>query len=171
MNKLVVLLFLGVLFSGATGYKDLRRKEVKNVVEAKCGTAETNWKPCIPKNVVNRLFRSCCHQFVPKECHQLCTYDTDHISARRTLIDIVKQHKCSLKYMSSILYCASQNRDNRKCCMDLGLNSPSLQVGSQCLKMCDLSNGDMKTLSLNDVTCLYNWNVLMYCHHSGIKEL
>lgn len=39
--------------------------------------------------------------------------------------------KCSLKYISAILYCASQNRDNRQCCQDLDLNSSQLMVSNK----------------------------------------
>lgn len=41
---------------------------------------------------------------------------------------MIEENKCNIRYLSGILYCASQNRDNRKCCADLDLNAPQLQV-------------------------------------------
>ncbi|KAK6760457.1 hypothetical protein RB195_021792 [Necator americanus] len=90
---------------------------------------------------------------------------------RVQLLQLVKQKKCSMRYLSSILYCASQNRDNRRCCEDLDLNATQLQVGSRCLRMCDPSGTAIERLTKEDVTCLYNWNVIMYCHHAGIREM
>ncbi|VDM48576.1 unnamed protein product [Toxocara canis] len=84
---------------------------------------------------------------------------------------MVLQNKCNMKHLSAILYCASQNRDNRKCCSDLDLNAPQLQVGSRCLRMCDPSGIAIEKLTKEDATCLFNWNVIMYCHHSGIREM
>ncbi|PIO74056.1 DB module [Teladorsagia circumcincta] len=84
---------------------------------------------------------------------------------------LVKEKRCSIRYLSSILYCASQNRDNRKCCEDLDLNATQLQVGSRCLRMCDPSGTAVERMTKEDITCLYNWNVIMYCHHAGIREM
>ncbi|GMR33600.1 hypothetical protein PMAYCL1PPCAC_03795, partial [Pristionchus mayeri] len=110
----------------------------------KCGTAETNYQPCTTKNIADKLFK---------------------------LIDLVKKEQCSLKHLSTILFCASQNRDNRKCCASLDLNASALQVGSRCLRLCDPSGTAMERVTKEDVTCLYNWNVVMYCHHAGIREM
>uniref|UniRef100_A0A914Q3J6 Domain of unknown function DB domain-containing protein n=1 Tax=Panagrolaimus davidi TaxID=227884 RepID=A0A914Q3J6_9BILA len=84
---------------------------------------------------------------------------------------MILENKCSFKHISSILYCASQNRNNTKCCADLDLNSSSLMVGSRCLRMCDPAGSSLDTITKQDVTCLYNWNVIMYCSHSGITEM
>ena len=74
--------------------------------------------------------------------------------------------KCSFKYLSSILYCASQNRDNRQCCADLDLNASQLmveqnyinttlmnilQVGSRCLRFCDPSGVSVGKITKEDV--------------------
>ncbi|VDK18818.1 unnamed protein product [Anisakis simplex] len=137
----------------------------------KCGTEETNYEPCTSKAVANRLFASCCELYLPPECHSMCVYETDQKKSRAMLVEMISQSKCNLKYMSGILYCASQNRDNRKCCADLGLNAPQLQVGSRCLRLCDPSGTLTEKLTTEDATCLFNWNVIMYCHHSGIREM
>uniref|UniRef100_A0A1I7T8Y1 DB domain-containing protein n=1 Tax=Caenorhabditis tropicalis TaxID=1561998 RepID=A0A1I7T8Y1_9PELO len=44
-------------------------------------------------------------------------------------------------------------------------------VGSRCLRMCDPSGTSIDRITKEDVTCLYNWNVIMYCHHAGIREM
>uniref|UniRef100_A0A914D880 Domain of unknown function DB domain-containing protein n=1 Tax=Acrobeloides nanus TaxID=290746 RepID=A0A914D880_9BILA len=78
--------------------------------------------------------------------------------------------KCNLKYLSSILYCASQNQDNKQCCQHLSLADQQLGVGDRCLRFCDPSGEKgIKSIQKEDVSCLYNWNVIMYCHHSGIR--
>ncbi|ETN85960.1 DB module [Necator americanus] len=165
--------------------------------EAKCGTVERNYQPCTSKLIANKLFKACCDLYVPEECHFMCTYEIDQSKTRSMLLQLVKQKKCSMRYLSSILYCASQNRDNRRCCEDLDLNATQLQivrrlikendfiynymikiiilnifkVGSRCLRMCDPSGTAIERLTKEDVTCLYNWNVIMYCHHAGIREM
>ncbi|KAL3990150.1 DB module family protein [Acanthocheilonema viteae] len=136
-----------------------------------CGTAELGYKPCTSRGVADKLFQSCCNIYVPKECRSLCVYETNQNATRELLISILRERKCSLEYLSSILYCASQNRDNRKCCTHLNLNDPQLQVGSRCLRMCDPTGTAIEQITMEDATCMYNWNVIMYCHHSGIREM
>lgn len=112
------------------------------------------------------------------------------------MIDVVRKDGCGLENMNLILYCASQNHNNRQCCMDRGLADPILQAGDRCVRMCDISfrewrwepaaipahgwengrvfqEGKTRTigaLSQQDLVCLANWNVIMYCHHGGLKE-
>uniref|UniRef100_A0A0M3IKW7 DB domain-containing protein n=1 Tax=Ascaris lumbricoides TaxID=6252 RepID=A0A0M3IKW7_ASCLU len=154
---------------------DIRRAPsnifVKTEEIPKCGTAEANYEPCTSKTVANKLFLSCCKLYVPPECHSMCVYETDQRIARAMLVEMIEENKCNIRYLSGILYCASQNRDNRKCCADLDLNAPQLQVGSRCLRMCDPSGTAIEKLAKEDATCLFNWNVIMYCHHSGIREM
>lgn len=135
----------------------------------KCGTKETDFAPCIPKDRANNLFKHCCQQYAPEGCHSLCQYETDELTARNMLLQTVKTRKCDLKHMSTILYCASQNQDNRKCCEYLNLADSKLGVGNRCLRFCDPAGEGITSIARTDVTCLFNWNVLMYCHHSGIK--
>ncbi|VDN50764.1 unnamed protein product, partial [Dracunculus medinensis] len=137
----------------------------------KCGIEEMEYRPCISKAIANKLFNSCCQLYVPQECQFMCIYETNQTLARKMLITMITEKKCSMKYLSTILYCASQNRDNRKCCTYLGLNAPHLQVGSRCLRMCDPSGTAIERLEKEDATCLYNWNVIMYCHQSGMREM
>nr|CRZ23103.1 Bm5407 [Brugia malayi] len=136
-----------------------------------CGTAELGYKPCTSRGVADKLFQSCCNIYVPKECRSLCVYETNQNVTRELLVSILRERKCGLEYLSSILYCASQNRDNRKCCIHLNLNDPQLQVGSRCLRMCDPTGTAIEQITMEDATCMYNWNVIMYCHHSGIREM
>ncbi|PAV84517.1 hypothetical protein WR25_12248 isoform A [Diploscapter pachys] len=102
--------------------------EPHDMKEQKCGTAESNYQPCTSRGIADKLFLACCQLYVPDDCHHLCTYETEQLKTRRMLLDMVKQKKCGMKHLSTILYCASQNRDNRKCCETLDLNAPSLQV-------------------------------------------
>jgi hypothetical protein len=44
-----------------------------------------------------------------------------------------------------------------------------LGVGNRCLRFCDPGGESISSINKTDVTCLFNWNVLMYCHHAGIK--
>uniref|UniRef100_A0A915Q2F4 Domain of unknown function DB domain-containing protein n=1 Tax=Setaria digitata TaxID=48799 RepID=A0A915Q2F4_9BILA len=136
-----------------------------------CGTAELDYKPCTSRSVADKLFQACCSIYVPKECRSMCVYETEQNATRELLISILREKMCGLEYLSSILYCASQNRDNRKCCIHLNLNDSQLQVGSRCLRMCDPTGTAIEQITKEDATCLYNWNVIMYCHHSGIREM
>ncbi|MFH4984240.1 hypothetical protein AB6A40_010949 [Gnathostoma spinigerum] len=139
--------------------------------QPKCGTAETKYQPCTSKAVANKLFQSCCELYLPPACHSVCVYETDQKVARKMISQMIQSGRCGLEYMAAILYCASQNRDNRKCCEDLDLNAPELQVGSRCLRMCDPSGTAIERITKDDATCIFNWNVIMYCHHGGIREM
>ncbi|KAE9552693.1 hypothetical protein FO519_004099 [Halicephalobus sp. NKZ332] len=150
--------------------RDLRRAPQKGET-SKCGTPETGYHPCTSKSVANKLFLSCCELYVPPECHFMCEYECDQDKTKLMLTKMAGENKCSFKHLSSILYCASQNRNNTKCCSDLDLNSSQLMVGSRCLRMCDPSGTAIDKITKEDITCLYNWNVIMYCAHSGITEM
>uniref|UniRef100_A0A914WBW1 Domain of unknown function DB domain-containing protein n=1 Tax=Plectus sambesii TaxID=2011161 RepID=A0A914WBW1_9BILA len=140
-----------------------------------CGTelAKPPFAPCISRRVADDVFLSCCKQFVPSNCHGLCTYEHREEVASKQLIAAVKDSKCDMKHLSAILYCAAQNRDNRNCCKSLGLNHPELQVGDRCLRMCNIArSGDrIGSLEQSDLVCLSNWNVMMYCHRSGLRTI
>ncbi|VDK50330.1 unnamed protein product [Anisakis simplex] len=141
-----------------------------NTFQSPCGTIESDYAPCIPKDQANELFRQCCLQYVPDGCHDLCQYETDELTARNLLVQSIRSGKCDLKHMSAVLFCASQNQDNRKCCEYLNMADEKLGVGNRCLRFCDPAGEGITSISRNDVTCLFNWNVMMYCHHSGIPE-
>uniref|UniRef100_A0A0N4ZN31 DB domain-containing protein n=1 Tax=Parastrongyloides trichosuri TaxID=131310 RepID=A0A0N4ZN31_PARTI len=140
-----------------------------------CGTEQSQppFSPCISRKTVDELFRSCCEQHVPSNCHSLCSYEHREHVAAETLIQAVQQEGCDLKYMTKILYCANQNRDNRKCCSSLGLDSTDLGVGSRCLRMCNISpSGDsLSVLTEKDLVCLSNLNIVNYCARAGIRTL
>ncbi|CAB3410348.1 unnamed protein product [Caenorhabditis bovis] len=129
------------------------RRLAPRIPIGKCGTAEVNYQPCTSKGIANKLFLACCHLYVPEECHHMCVYETDQTVTRNMLVNLRKDSQCRIKHLSSILYCASQNRDNRKCCLDLDLNAPQLQVGSRCLRMCDPSGTAIDRITKEDVTC------------------
>ncbi|KAI1718794.1 DB module domain-containing protein [Ditylenchus destructor] len=136
---------------------------------AKCGNAESDYAPCVSRERGDALFKHCCQQYAPDGCQSLCQYETDELTARNLLLQAVKSGKCELKHMATVLYCASQNQDNRKCCEHLNLSDSKLGVGNRCLRFCDPAGEGITSIARTDVTCLFNWNVLMYCHHSGIK--
>ncbi|KAL3085654.1 hypothetical protein niasHT_037395 [Heterodera trifolii] len=153
--------------------QDQQQQVSENVAtdeQQKCGTKETDFAPCLPREKADELFKHCCQQYVPAGCHHLCQYETDELISRNLLLQAVKSKKCDLKHMGTILYCASQNQDNRKCCSHLNLSDAKLGVGERCLRFCDPGGeAGISSIARSDVTCLFNWNVLMYCHHSGIK--
>lgn len=118
----------------------------------------------------------------------MCTYEHREESAAKAMIAAVQDKQCDLKWLSAILYCANQNRDNRDCCQHLNLASPELGVGDRlvvkfyeifnklifsCLRMCnvDEKGGNVGTVDQRDLVCLSNWNVIMYCARSGIRSL
>uniref|UniRef100_A0A915PKX6 Uncharacterized protein n=1 Tax=Setaria digitata TaxID=48799 RepID=A0A915PKX6_9BILA len=59
-------------------------------------------------------------------------------------------------------------KDNRKCCAHLNLADSKLGVGNRCLRFCDPAGQGINTISKSDATCLFNWNVILFCHQSGI---
>lgn len=140
-----------------------------------CGveTSRPPYSPCLSRKLVDELFLACCQQHVPSNCHSLCTYEHREHVAAETLIQAIQQDVCDLKYLSNILYCANRNRDNRKCCQFLGMAQPELGVGDRCLRMCNIAqSGDrIGTLEKNDLVCLSNWNVLMYCARAGLRTI
>lgn len=140
-----------------------------------CGVAESKppYSPCLSRKSVDDLFLSCCRQQVPSSCHSLCTYEHREHVAAELLISAVQQDKCDLQYMSKILYCANQNRDNRPCCEYLGLNSADLGVGDKCLRMCNVATSGslIESVTKDDLVCLSNWNVAMYCARAGLRTI
>ncbi|RCN51325.1 DB module [Ancylostoma caninum] len=140
---------------------------------AECGTEKSRppYSPCLARKTVDDVFKSCCQQHVPANCHSLCTYEHREHVAAETLIAAVQQDGCDLKYLSSILYCANQNRDNRKCCEFLGMSNSELGVGDRCLRLCNVApSGDrVSSVEKSDLVCLSNWNVMMYCARSGLR--
>ncbi|VDN38547.1 unnamed protein product [Gongylonema pulchrum] len=76
---------------------------------------------------------------------------------------------CSMDNLSAVLFCASQNRDNRLCCRQFGLASPELGAGRRCLRMCDPYRFNIRILYGIDLVCLGNWDIIMYCHHGGLR--
>jgi hypothetical protein len=140
-----------------------------------CGTAKSKppFSPCIGRKAVDDLFLSCCRQHVSPSCHSLCTYEHREHVAAETLIAAVQSDGCDLRQLSSILYCANQNRDNRECCEHLSLSSPTLGVGERCLRFCNIakSGQTVGTVEKNDLVCLSNWNVIMYCGRAGLRTI
>ncbi|ETN85390.1 DB module [Necator americanus] len=140
---------------------------------AECGTEKSRppYSPCLARKTVDDVFKTCCQQHVPSNCHSLCTYEHREHVAAEMLISAVQQDGCDLKYLSSILYCAHQNRDNRKCCEFLGMSNSELGVGDRCLRMCNVApSGDrINSVEKSDLVCLSNWNVMMYCARSGLR--
>uniref|UniRef100_A0A158R502 DB domain-containing protein n=1 Tax=Syphacia muris TaxID=451379 RepID=A0A158R502_9BILA len=146
-----------------------------NDLTSDCGTQSSRppYSPCLSRKLVDEQFLACCQQHVPSRCHSLCTFEHREYVAAQTLIQAVQQDQCSLKYLSKILYCANRNRDNRKCCEFLGLASSELGVGERCLRMCNVGqSGDrIGTIEKNDLVCLSNWNVIMYCARAGLRTI
>ena len=140
-----------------------------------CGTSKSKppFSPCLSRKVVDDLFLTCCRQHVPSNCHALCTYEHREHVAAETLIAAVQSDGCDLRHLSSILYCANQNRDNRECCEHLSLSNPTLGVGDRCLRMCNIaqSGQTVGTVEKNDLVCLSNWNVIMYCARAGLRTI
>ncbi|EPB80844.1 DB module [Ancylostoma ceylanicum] len=127
-----------------------------------CGTAGSNWKPCIERKIADQVFGSCCERFVPPECRGLCIYETNAIEARvvyrlklcyylfllrrlrpdvcswpgwesALLMHTIQPSRCRLyKYLPAVVHCAAQTHDNTECCRANGI----AQLGEQCLQMC-----------------------------------
>ncbi|KAI6244094.1 DB domain-containing protein [Aphelenchoides fujianensis] len=126
----------------------------QDLADPRCGTAETDYAPCVEKK-----------RIASEGCQTLCQYETDELKAR----NLLGAQRQDWKHVSTVLYCASQNQDNRKCCEHLNLADQKLGVGNRCLRFCDPAGEGITSVSRSDVSCLFNWNVLMFCHHSGIK--
>ncbi|EGT38127.1 hypothetical protein CAEBREN_08395 [Caenorhabditis brenneri] len=144
-------------------------------LSSECGTEKSNppFSPCLSRKTADDVFLSCCRQQLPSECHGLCTYEHREHVAAETLIQAIQQEHCDMKYLSNLLYCANQNRDNRACCSHLGMSNPELGVGDRCLRMCNIApSGDrVSSVEKEDLVCLSNWNVIMYCARGGLRTI
>ncbi|CAG9536124.1 unnamed protein product [Cercopithifilaria johnstoni] len=134
-----------------------------------CGTLNAEFAPCVQKEIADQIFYDCCNLYVEPECHELCRYEANHEVAQLLLLKVLRKKKCSVNNIPAILYCASQNRDNRLCCRQFGLTSSKLSVGRRCLRMCDPYRFDIPVLQEYDFFCLNNWHIIMYCHHGGLR--
>lgn len=144
-------------------------------LSSECGTEKSQppFSPCLSRKSADDVFLSCCRQQVPSNCHSLCTYEHREHVAAETLIQAIQQEHCDMKYFSKLLYCANQNRDNRACCSNLGMSNAELGVGDRCLRMCNISpSGDrVSSMEKEDLVCLSNWNVIMYCARGGLRTI
>ncbi|KAI6198037.1 DB domain-containing protein [Aphelenchoides besseyi] len=146
----------------------------KRISTNECGTADSQppFLPCTPRQLTDRVFESCCKQRVPEQCQSLCSYEHREQIASEKLIRAVQDDGCDLKWLSAILSCANQDHDNRPCCQHLGLASEELGAGDRCLRMCSVGSSGIQTIGAveqNDLVCLSNWNVIMYCARSAIR--
>uniref|UniRef100_A0A1I7VUQ4 DB domain-containing protein n=1 Tax=Loa loa TaxID=7209 RepID=A0A1I7VUQ4_LOALO len=133
-----------------------------------CGTVDAEFAPCVQKEIADQIFYDCCKLYIKPECHELCRYETNRDMAQLLLLEIFHTKKCSLDNVPAVLYCASQNRDNRLCCRQFGLTSGKLGVRREFLRMCDPFHFYIPMLRDYDFVCLSNWNIIMYCHHGGL---
>ncbi|CAI2308555.1 unnamed protein product [Caenorhabditis sp. 36 PRJEB53466] len=164
-----------------TGDAKLLNKEypITEVTDAdlssECGTERSQppFSPCLSRKSADDVFLSCCRQQLPSNCHSLCTYEHREHVAAETLIQAIQQEHCDMKYLTNLLYCANQNRDNRACCSHLGMSNPDLGVGDRCLRMCNVApSGDrVSSVEKEDLVCLSNWNVIMYCARGGLRTI
>ncbi|VDN95664.1 unnamed protein product [Brugia pahangi] len=145
-------------------------KSPKYVNVKECGTVSAEFAPCIQKEIADQIFYDCCKLYVESKCHELCQYETNRDVAQSLLLETFHKKKCSLDSISSILYCASQNRDNRLCCKQFGLTSPKSGISRRCLQMCDPYRLNILTLRKDYFVCLSNWDIIMYCHHGGLRN-
>ena len=136
-----------------------------------CGTAATEWKPCIERRVADQVFGSCCERFVPPECRGLCTYESHPIEARILLMHTIQPSRCRLyKYLPAIVHCAAQTHDNTVCCREMGLH----EIGTSCLELCHPQTNPRelwgaKSLRKDLVQCLSKWDQVMFCHQAGLR--
>lgn len=72
MHKLLVVLALGLF-----GYS-----VAQELADPRCGTADTDYAPCVELDKANALFQHCCRQYAPEGCLALCQYETDELTAR-----------------------------------------------------------------------------------------
>ncbi|CAK5030098.1 unnamed protein product [Meloidogyne enterolobii] len=136
-----------------------------------CGTAKTDWKPCIDRRIADMVFGSCCDRFVPPECRGICTYESHPIEARVLLMHTIQPSRCRLyKYLPAIVHCAAQTHDNTVCCKEMGLQ----ETGQSCLELCRSQSNPRelwgtKSLRKDLVQCLSKWDQVMFCHQSGLR--
>ncbi|CAD5207309.1 unnamed protein product [Bursaphelenchus okinawaensis] len=152
--------------------------QLKNVIDSEhqphCGTdhATPPFAPCVDRDIADERFLSCCKGQIPSSCHSLCTYEHREKLAAKNFINAIQHQGCDLKWLSTILHCANRAKDNRHCCQTLHLASPELGVGDRCLRMCYIPS-DRETIGhvqQHDLVCLSNWNVIMYCARSGLRN-
>ncbi|KAI6244051.1 DB domain-containing protein [Aphelenchoides fujianensis] len=85
----------------------------------------------------------------------MCQYETDQQKAKDLMIQMVNSKTATIGSVANAL----------------GLTDPALNVGSRCLRMCDPSGSSIGKITKDDVTCLFNWGVVNFCHQSGIREM
>ncbi|KAL3985762.1 DB module family protein [Acanthocheilonema viteae] len=152
-----------------TDWVDVSAIKRKNDRNEECGTVNAEFTPCVQKEIADQIFYDCCKLYVEPECHELCRYEANHEVAQSLLLETFRKKKCPVNNIPAILYCASQNRDNRLCCRQFGLISTKFGTTRRCLRMCDPYRFDIPILQEYDFVCLNNWDIIMYCHHGGLR--
>ncbi|KAM3717001.1 hypothetical protein ACO02O_01113 [Dirofilaria immitis] len=61
-----------------------------NCFQKKCGTLNTEFVPCIQKEIPDQIFYDCCKLYVESaECHELCRYGTNRDVAQSFIYNSV----------------------------------------------------------------------------------
>ncbi|VDO24262.1 unnamed protein product [Onchocerca flexuosa] len=152
-----------------SGRNEVSDKAKGTSINEECGTFNAEFAPCVQKEIADQIFHDCCKLYVEPECHELCQYETNRDVAQSLLLEIFRKKKCPVDNISAVLHCASQNRDNRLCCRKFGLISPELGFSRRCLQMCDPYRFGITVLREYDFVCLNDWDIIMYCHHGGLR--
>ncbi|VDK42172.1 unnamed protein product [Anisakis simplex] len=94
---------------------------------------QPNWEPCIPKDLANQRFSSCC-QRLGEGCAALCNYD-----ATLTTIQLaVLTGRCPLSKVGDMMICASGYEDATPCCQAFNVFEPGFE---HCRPYCNPAAG------------------------------
>uniref|UniRef100_A0A1I8EWM5 ShKT domain-containing protein n=1 Tax=Wuchereria bancrofti TaxID=6293 RepID=A0A1I8EWM5_WUCBA len=150
--------------------------------KGKCGHPETDYSPCVTRTRADVLFRQCCQLHVPEECHDLCQYESEEIPARNLKM-WPETYQCYtlLRFTKSVPLRKYGERVERNSTRlqqlidliianvhHLNLADNKLEVGDRCLRFYDPAGQGINAISKSDATCLFNLNVILYCHQSAL---
>uniref|UniRef100_A0A1I8BYB2 DB domain-containing protein n=1 Tax=Meloidogyne hapla TaxID=6305 RepID=A0A1I8BYB2_MELHA len=85
---LILFTFVNAQEPVETPVLDSNKKETTNndqkqsIEQQVCGTKETDYTPCMPRERADSIFSHCCSRYVPQGCHSLCQYESDELTAR-----------------------------------------------------------------------------------------
>uniref|UniRef100_A0A915CWJ7 SprT-like domain-containing protein n=1 Tax=Ditylenchus dipsaci TaxID=166011 RepID=A0A915CWJ7_9BILA len=108
----------------------------------------------------DQIFLHCCHTWsLPSGCLSKCNFLNYTSDALRSMF--FRGDECPIEAASIIHYCASQNKDHKKCCVDNGITTTT--SGEKCLIFCDQMPKNETKLDVSYLPCLDKLSQMKKC--------
>ncbi|CAG9531529.1 unnamed protein product [Cercopithifilaria johnstoni] len=138
-----------------------RNNNLAESEKEQCGVAP-EFSPCISTLQANIQFKQCCHnKLLPPNCQHFCKYDMKKSEVSKT----TDAGLCAILHIVPIVQCASNGRDNSKCCRHKQI---TIKSAPECEIFCR-SGQEITKLGLEHLVCQKVMDEIIACHLSGLS--